>query len=170
MSSSARFPRPVQNSSTKDHASVSAVHPSNGPYHQQVDGSAKYYPHTMPANSRSGLGQPAPQRNTQGRQYQGHHRHKAPAATASHVAPRHQNRIPENAVTDLLPYCTTGPPLRQEQIIALSNIVGSLKELVLLARGAAAGDAGCGDKLVDAVGVETASNIVGFFVDEWEVE
>jgi hypothetical protein len=48
--------------------------------------------------------------------------------------------------------------------------VGSLKELVLLVQGAATGDVKCEEKLVGAVGTETASNIVRFFVDEWEME
>jgi hypothetical protein len=58
----------------------------------------------------------------------------------------------------------------QDQVIALSDVVGSLKELVLLALGASAGDEVCVDKLECAVGSETASNIMEFFVDEWEVD
>jgi hypothetical protein len=62
------------------------------------------------------------------------------------------------------------PSLTQNQVIALSDVAGSLKELVLLALGAAASDEVCVDKLGCAVGSETASNIMEFFVDEWEVE
>jgi hypothetical protein len=76
----------------------------------------------------------------------------------------------ENVVVSLLPYSTMEPPLRQEQVIALSDVVGSLKELVVLALGAAAGDVACADRLENAVGTTTASNIVEFFVEEWEVE
>ena len=62
------------------------------------------------------------------------------------------------------------PPLSQEQVIALSDVVGSLKELVVLVLGAAAGEVACVEKLEGVVGTETAARMVEFFVDEWEVE
>jgi hypothetical protein len=83
---------------------------------------------------------------------------------------RPQTRVPENAFADLLPYCTMEPPLNQEQVIALSDVVGSLKELVVLVLGASAGDVACVEKLEGAVGTEIATKIVEFFVDEWEME
>lgn len=73
-------------------------------------------------------------------------------------------------MTDVLPYCTTEPPLTQEQVIALSDIAGSVKELVLLALTAASGDRSSISKLTSAVGSMTADNIIDFFIDEWEVE
>ena len=127
----------------------------------QAKGSNEYYRRNMQANNRHGVVQPS------------HPSHTQQTAHTQHLAsntPRQQPRVSGNAVTDLLPYCTTGPPLRQDQVIALSDVVGSLKELVLIARGAAAGQDGCEKKLIDAVGVDTASNVVGFFMDEWEME
>ena len=62
------------------------------------------------------------------------------------------------------------PPLNSAQTIALSDIAGSLKELALLALGAASGDADCGEILDAAVGARTAANIIEFFVDEWEID
>jgi hypothetical protein len=104
-----------------------------------------------------------------------HHHHlplQASARTNLQPALRHQTqpKAPKNAVMDILPYCTTEPPLRKEQIIALSDVAGSMNELVLLAVGAAAGDSACADKLQGAVGAQTAGCIVEFFVGEWEVE
>ncbi|KAH7086765.1 hypothetical protein FB567DRAFT_526179 [Paraphoma chrysanthemicola] len=92
--------------------------------------------------------------------------HQIPLSTNTHA----QARTSENAVTDLLPFCTTGPPLQEEQIIALSDVAGSLKEVMMLALGAAAGDRGCVDKLEGAVGRDAAVRIVDFFGGEWEVE
>jgi tetrahydromethanopterin S-methyltransferase subunit E len=48
--------------------------------------------------------------------------------------------------------------------------VGNLRELVLLALGAASGAAGCMEKLEGAVGPQAAGNIAEFFADEWEIE
>ncbi|KAG9188688.1 hypothetical protein G6011_07393 [Alternaria panax] len=84
--------------------------------------------------------------------------------------PRQPTRAVGIAVNDLLPYCTTEPPLNEAQVIALSDIVGSLRELVVLALGAASGAAGCMEKLEGAVGWQAAGNIADFFADEWEIE
>ncbi|KAH7563766.1 hypothetical protein BM1_00813 [Bipolaris maydis] len=75
-----------------------------------------------------------------------------------------------NTVHDLLPYCTTEPPLNEAQVIALSDVVGSLRELVPLALAAAAGDKRSLRKLESAVGKRDAVGVVEFFVDEWEIE
>lgn len=76
---------------------------------------------------------------------------------------------PRNAVLDLLPYCTAGAPLNQAQIVALSDTVGSLKELALMAVAAAAGEQDCMAKLAGALGEDEAVNVVEFFAGEWEV-
>ncbi|KAI4616672.1 hypothetical protein J4E80_005947 [Alternaria sp. BMP 0032] len=78
--------------------------------------------------------------------------------------------IHSQQLNDLLPYCTTEPPLSQAQVIASSDVVGSLKELVVLALGAASGVPGSMEKLEGAVGSQAAVNIVEFFADEWEIE
>ncbi|KAI4907468.1 hypothetical protein J4E90_009497 [Alternaria incomplexa] len=84
--------------------------------------------------------------------------------------PRQPSRTLGNAVNDLIPYCTTEPPLSQAQVIALSDVVGSLKELVVLALGAASGVPGSMEILEGAVGSQAAVNILEFFADEWEIE
>lgn len=90
------------------------------------------------------------------------------------TAPRPPQRLHTqpigNTVRDLLPYCTTEPPLNEAQVIALSDVVGSLKELVLLALAAASGNVESTRRLECAVGGQAAANIVEFFVDEWEIE
>lgn len=76
-----------------------------------------------------------------------------------------------SAVATLLPYCTADVSLNESQVIAVTDIAGSLKELVLLALGAKDGDEECASKLGDAVGSEQAmAGIVDFFSDEFEVE
>jgi tetrahydromethanopterin S-methyltransferase subunit E len=52
----------------------------------------------------------------------------------------------------------------------LSDVVGNLRELVVLALGAASGAAGCIEKLESAVGPRVAGNIAEFFANEWEIE
>lgn len=56
------------------------------------------------------------------------------------------------------------------QVIALSDVVGSLRELVLLALVAAVGDAESMGILEGAVGRQGAICVVEFFEDEWEIE
>jgi hypothetical protein len=141
---------------------------SNSASHRLLDGLGDYS-HTQPKPQRNNFMQPIlshaePQQQVQSFPRQGFSR------TASQVRPRKLLHLPDSAVTDILPYCTTEPPLRQEQIIALSDIAGSVKELVLLALGAEAGDAVCAGKMEGAVGAETTGSIVEFFAAEWEVE
>jgi hypothetical protein len=62
------------------------------------------------------------------------------------------------------------PPLNEAQVVALSDVVGSLRELVLLALSAASGDRGSVEKLEGAVGQQAAMGIIEFFADEWEIE
>lgn len=76
-----------------------------------------------------------------------------------------------SAVTTLLPYCTAGAPLNEGQVIAITDIAGSLQELALLALGAKDGDEECQRKLESALGSELAScNVLDFFSDEFEIE
>lgn len=130
----------------------------------QVDGTADYQQHIVDANMRQNYIQPPVPRHHAQHQLQARRIHSAQAL------PRPPTLTSRNAVSELLPYCTTEPPLNQEQVIGLSDAVGSLKELVLLALGAAAGDAGCVERLESAVGGQAAANIAEFFIDEWEIE
>lgn len=95
---------------------------------------------------------------------------QVPSRSSTQTRPHQEKQGPRSVITDVLPYCTTEPPLTQEQVIALSDIAGSVKELVLLALTAAAGDCASTENIVAAVGQNTANNIIDFFIDEWEVE
>jgi hypothetical protein len=141
---------------------------SNNTSHRLLDGSGDYS-HTQPKSQRHSFMQPTVPRVQPQQQGQGFP-HQALPHTSSQFRSRKQPHLPESAVTDILPYCTTEPPLRQEHVIALSDIAGSMKELVLLALGVAAGDARCAEKMESAVGAETTGSFVDFFADEWEVE
>jgi hypothetical protein len=149
--------------------SVSTERLSNNKSSRQYNPSTIYYTQAMPAKMRNGLVQPSVPHKYIPYQIQGHLQ-KPPAHAISQAIPRQHSRITKNAATDILPYCTTEPPLRDDKVIALSDTVGSMKELVLLALGAAEGDRSSSDRLAGAVGAVTASSIVEFFVGEWEVE
>ena len=78
---------------------------------------------------------------------------------------------PGSAVTMLLPYCTADTPLNGSQVIAITDVAGSLRELVLLALGAKDGDEECVHRLGSALGSEQAwEGVVEFFSGEFEVE
>lgn len=66
---------------------------------------------------------------------------------------------------DLLPYCTY-PPMSREQAIGLSDVAGSLREVVILALRARV-DVEAREMLVGAVGVDAAEGMVEFWRDEW---
>ncbi|CAG5173263.1 uncharacterized protein ALTATR162_LOCUS7604 [Alternaria atra] len=124
------------------------------------------------ANSATGHVQPSTQLYPH-QQYQSrisHPSHNVPSVPPPPPPPRQPARAIGNAVNDLLPYCTTEPPLSEAQVIALSDVSGSLRELVVLALGATFGTAGCMEKLDGAVGRQAAANIAEFFADEWEIE
>ena len=97
----------------------------------------------------------------------------APTPALAPGPPRLSRQRPhanKSAVQHLLPYCTTEPPLTDAQVIALSDVVASLEELLVLALGAASGDGSRAARLEAAVGRRVAAGIVEFFVDEWEME
>ncbi|KAF1975204.1 hypothetical protein BU23DRAFT_552612 [Bimuria novae-zelandiae CBS 107.79] len=76
--------------------------------------------------------------------------------------------LPKTAYRDLLPYCTTEMPLNEQQVIGLSDVAGSLKEVMLLALRARM-DERCAEELVMAVGEDAMRGIVDFFGDEFEI-
>ncbi|CAO2657010.1 Nn.00g058130.m01.CDS01 [Neocucurbitaria sp. VM-36] len=135
----------------------------------QVDGAADYQ---LNASRRSNYVHPTrtPALPRYLDQRQGRYQHQAHHVTSHQAPPQPKPLTSTNIVSDLLPYCTTEPPLSQEQVIALTDVVGNLKELVLLALGAASGDVGCVERLEGAVGSQAAASIAEFFVDEWEIE
>ncbi|OAL56053.1 hypothetical protein IQ07DRAFT_187377 [Pyrenochaeta sp. DS3sAY3a] len=88
----------------------------------------------------------------------------------NNTLPVQNQNTPQNVVQHLLPYCTTEPPLTAPQVIALSDAAGTLRELVLLALGAATGDIEFAARVENSVGSQAALNIVEFFADEWEID
>ncbi|OAL07603.1 hypothetical protein IQ06DRAFT_13004 [Phaeosphaeriaceae sp. SRC1lsM3a] len=142
----------------------SLKHADSQHYDRQVDGPANYRPQVDGAKRISAP--PALSRTFPQQQ----HQHQASSRNTTQTASRQHDQVPRNVVTDILPYCTTELPLTQEQVIALSDVAGSVKELALLALSASAGDCVSIETLHAAVGTATANNIVDFFVDEWEVE
>jgi hypothetical protein len=142
---------------------------TNSASQQRTDGSGDYYQQGCTSDRRYELPQPSLPRTYPRQQYQAQ-QHRAPGKAPTHIPPRKTYGKTESAVTDALPYCTTEPPLKREQIIALSDVVGSVKELVFLALSAMAGEPGGADKMESAVGPRTARNVVEFFSEEWEIE
>jgi hypothetical protein len=88
----------------------------------------------------------------------------------NNTLPVQNQNTPQNVVQHLLPYCTTEPPLTGPQVIALSDVAGTLRELMLVALGAATGNIEFAARLENSVGSQAALNIVEFFVDEWEID
>jgi hypothetical protein len=134
----------------------------------QLDGGTDYHPRA--ANSGTNYAWPTVQPYSQQQHHTQIPRHSQNAPPRPLPPPRQPAHAIGNAVSDLLPYCTTEPPLNEAQVIALSDVVGNLRELVVLALGAASGAAGCIEKLESAVGPRVAGNIAEFFANEWEIE
>ncbi len=114
------------------------------------------YPHPRPRHIRQGRDQP--QTST------------TALSTMQAYPPRSPHTTPGNIINDVLPYCTAGPPLGNEHVISLTDVVGNIKELVLLALSADSGDVRCMDGLKNAVGAQNAMGIVEFFSNEWELD
>ncbi|KAF1360687.1 hypothetical protein EJ07DRAFT_77840, partial [Lizonia empirigonia] len=96
--------------------------------------------------------------------------HQAQSKVAPQLPQKRKSEAVGSAVTILLPYCTTEVPLSEEQVIVMTDVAGSLKELVLLALGAKDGDGECVSRLEGALGSEQATvGVVDFFSDEYEV-
>ncbi|KAF9699379.1 hypothetical protein EKO04_002375 [Ascochyta lentis] len=97
--------------------------------------------------------------------------HQAHTKTTSHAPQRRQNEAVVNAASTFLPYCTAEISLNEEQVIAVTDIAGSLKELVLLTLGAKDGDEECKSRLESALGGEqAAAGVLDFFSDEFAIE
>jgi len=164
--SNARHSKRARLSPPEDVCYTSTTDHTDSALRQQIDGTGDYYQQNHSSRqSHSMLQPPLPRTHTQSQPLRPQH-HQAVAQIPS----RPPTRKPESAVTDILPYCTTEPPLKQEQIIALSDVVGSVGELVVLALGAAEGNRACADSMARAVGAAAAGSIVDFFTEEWEVE
>ncbi|PVH98592.1 hypothetical protein DM02DRAFT_43530 [Periconia macrospinosa] len=76
--------------------------------------------------------------------------------------------VQKSAVRDLLPFCTSTLPLGEAQVVNLSDMAGSLKEVMLIAMQAAMDDDVMAH-LQSAVGEEAAEGIVNFFSDEFQI-
>ncbi|KAJ4992119.1 hypothetical protein SVAN01_02440 [Stagonosporopsis vannaccii] len=112
------------------------------PHHEQLQASSMYQAHRQPNHSTTSL----------------------PVSSKQCTATQ------SSAVTALLPYCTVEAPLSNSQVIAVTDVVGSLQELVLLALRARAGDEEGLCRLENALGSEQVmAGLVEFFGDEFEV-
>ena len=164
----------VPNSATFQHGTKPATPQVNGP----TDYRPQMVPFTTRLNNSNPVRQFNQQQHPQHHQQQQHHqqvpsRHipQVRGTAAPHVPPKQQQAAATNAVTTLLPYCTADIPLNEGQVIALTDVAGSLKELVLLALGAKDGDNECTSRLEGALGSQQAvSSVLDFFSDEFEVE
>ncbi|KAF1949437.1 hypothetical protein CC80DRAFT_598892 [Byssothecium circinans] len=101
--------------------------------------------------------------------------HQLPAQVfdpSSHqLAPKPQPTVPNsriNIFTDILPYCILEGQLTEDQVINLSDLAGSLKEVMLLALQARE-DPHVKGALIQAVGENAANGIVEFFEGEFGV-
>ncbi|CAE7001677.1 hypothetical protein PTNB85_09125 [Pyrenophora teres f. teres] len=147
-----------------------STQPTNTLAPVQLDGGADYHPRARPSVITSSHARPAIPFYSQ-QQYHGQMSHQSRHGPSVPPPPRQQTHTTTTStVRDLLPYCTTEPPLDEAQVIALSDVVGSLKELVLLSLCATSGDVSSMEKLEGAVGQQTAANITDFFADEWEID
>ncbi|KAF1932184.1 uncharacterized protein M421DRAFT_89531 [Didymella exigua CBS 183.55] len=163
--------------------SASSQHAAYGAQ-TQLDSPADYRPQMVPFNGRNGHSQPSSQGHhqqrvppQQWRQQQSQHpqiraRPMHPAnAMAPHAPAKQHKPAGGSAVTTLLPYCTADVPLNESQVLAVTDVAGSLKELVLLALGAKDGGAECASRLRSALGSEQAvAGILDFFSGEFEFE
>jgi len=96
--------------------------------------------------------------------------HQIHIPTALPTCPKQCIAKQSSAVTTLLPYCTAEAPLSNSQVIAITDVAGSLKELVLLALRIKAGDEESLRRIEGALGSEQVmAGLVDFFGDEFEV-
>ncbi|KAF2013398.1 hypothetical protein BU24DRAFT_236777 [Aaosphaeria arxii CBS 175.79] len=93
----------------------------------------------------------------------------AAALRASGIANRPANHPPVRGpanVTDLLPWCTATGRLSEPQVIALSDVAGSLKELMLLSLRAIK-EEGTRQAVESLLGPELARCVIEFWAEEW---
>jgi hypothetical protein len=81
-----------------------------------------------------------------------------------------EHQIPTvNDALGLLPWCTSEGRLRNDQAIALSDVGGSLKEVMLVALTAAVND-GAKEEIERAVGGAAAAAVIEFWNEEYAVD
>ncbi|RMZ66665.1 opa3 domain-containing [Pyrenophora seminiperda CCB06] len=155
--------------STSNEGTANCTQSGNTLISAQLDGGTDHDLYASPAVIGGNYTHPAVPSYSQ---QQDHERTSHQSRHTSSVAPspHQQTHTTTNTVRHLLPYCTTEPPLNKAQVIALSDVVGSLKELALLALCATSGDVNSLEKLESAMGRQTASYITDFFADEWEID
>lgn len=138
-----------------------------------------YHPRAMQTNTRFDNRSPVSQ-STRQRQYQQSHHHQPQLHArnmhqshdaAASPAPSKQHKVAaHSAVATLLSHCTVEIPLNQSQVIALTDVAGSMKELVILALGAKDGGEESLGSLKSALGSDEAvAGVVDFFSDEFEI-
>ncbi|EON64244.1 hypothetical protein W97_03475 [Coniosporium apollinis CBS 100218] len=85
-----------------------------------------------------------------------------------------------NAAMELLPFCTTSPPMRQETVIRLTDVFSSLRDVAALGgvdmdvdgrdEGSVARAEEAVRGLVEMFGEEEARAVVEFWKEEWVAE
>lgn len=92
--------------------------------------------------------------------------------TSANILPQNTTDSQIPTVDDalgLLPWCTSDGRLRNDQAIALSDVGGSLKEVMLVAL-AAAVDEGSREAIERAVGSATAAAVIEFWNEEYALD
>ncbi|CAI6331488.1 unnamed protein product [Periconia digitata] len=84
-----------------------------------------------------------------------------------HTSTSQSSIPPKRAVDALLPTCTIGRPLTETQVVNLSDMAGSLREVMLLAMRAKM-DGSVMTELEGALGEAAAQGVVQFFENEFE--
>jgi hypothetical protein len=146
--------------------SFNAHNQPNSHAHQQQQYLAQQYPREQyPEQQRSH------HQRSQRPQMQAGPVHQANAVVGPQSHSKQHKLTAASAVKILLPHCTTDTRLSESQVIAVTDVAGSLRELVLLALGAKDGEEGCIHRLGSVLGSEqTLSGIIDFFSGEFEVE
>lgn len=138
--------RGTHNQITKNSGLASSTTPNRlfQSFPSQLDGQQDYQPRMVPSTPASTNHTRGPPTNTR------------------------QKKIPKTAYHNLLPYCTVEMPLNEQQVIGLSDVAGSLKEVMLLAMRARTNEQ-YAMHLGDAVGAQALGGVVDFFTDEFEI-
>ncbi|KAH6638198.1 hypothetical protein C7974DRAFT_156088 [Boeremia exigua] len=149
----------------------------------QVDGPAEGNPRSFQFTARDDRRLPVNHHHLhQQQQYPGHRPHdqhprlQVSPMRQTHVTPtapaplKQHKPVAGTTVATLLPHCTVETILSKDQVIAVSDVAGSLKELVLLALGAKDGDEECMGRLEGALGRDQGlTGLVDFFSAEFEI-
>ncbi|KAF9735817.1 hypothetical protein PMIN06_002181 [Paraphaeosphaeria minitans] len=91
-----------------------------------------------------------------------------PSLTTPQLRAKPNNHSAKSAYRDLLPYCTADTLLTEQQVVRLSDVAGSLREVVVLAVRARMDERAAG-VLREALGEGGARGVVEFWEEEFEI-